>query len=121
MIQLSRNYTLPEKHEDDLAIKIIGVGGAGARGVRVYERRVGGRGGGGGGWGGGGGGAAAVIGVAVAGWWVRCSLAALRAPLWWPPVDPLSWAPCSPLELPFRAVPGLLPAAPLTWEGPLPG
>jgi cell division protein FtsZ len=30
MIQLSRNYTLPEKHEDDLAIKIIGVGGAGS-------------------------------------------------------------------------------------------
>ena len=30
MIQLSRNYTLPEKKEDDLAIKIIGVGGAGA-------------------------------------------------------------------------------------------
>ncbi|MEO6870957.1 MAG: cell division protein FtsZ [Chthoniobacterales bacterium] len=30
MIQLSRNYTLPEKNEDDLAIKIIGVGGAGS-------------------------------------------------------------------------------------------
>ncbi len=30
MIQLSRNYTLPEKHEDELAIKIIGVGGAGS-------------------------------------------------------------------------------------------
>jgi cell division protein FtsZ len=30
MIQLSRNYSLPEKKEDDLAIKIIGVGGAGA-------------------------------------------------------------------------------------------
>lgn len=30
MIQLSRNYTLPEKQEDDLAIKIIGVGGAGS-------------------------------------------------------------------------------------------
>ncbi len=30
MIQLSRNYSLPEKREDDLAIKIIGVGGAGA-------------------------------------------------------------------------------------------
>jgi cell division protein FtsZ len=30
MIQLSRNYSLPEKQEDDLAIKIIGVGGAGA-------------------------------------------------------------------------------------------
>ncbi len=29
MIQLSRNYSLPEKQEDDLAIKIIGVGGAG--------------------------------------------------------------------------------------------
>jgi cell division protein FtsZ len=29
MIQLSRNYSLPEKKEDDLAIKIIGVGGAG--------------------------------------------------------------------------------------------
>ena len=30
MIQLSRNYTLPEKQDDDLAIKIIGVGGAGS-------------------------------------------------------------------------------------------
>jgi cell division protein FtsZ len=30
MIQLSRNYTLPEKKDDDPAIKIIGVGGAGA-------------------------------------------------------------------------------------------
>ncbi|HEX4666039.1 MAG TPA: cell division protein FtsZ [Chthoniobacterales bacterium] len=30
MIQLSRNYSLPEKKEDDLAIKIIGLGGAGA-------------------------------------------------------------------------------------------
>ncbi len=30
MIQLSRNYSLPEKQEDDLAIKIIGVGGAGS-------------------------------------------------------------------------------------------
>ena len=30
MIQLSRNYSLPERKEDDLAIKIIGVGGAGA-------------------------------------------------------------------------------------------
>ncbi len=30
MIQLSRNYSLPEKKEDGLAIKIIGVGGAGA-------------------------------------------------------------------------------------------
>ena len=30
MIQLSRNYSLPEKKEDDLAIKVIGVGGAGA-------------------------------------------------------------------------------------------
>lgn len=30
MIQLSRNYTLPEKQEDDLAIKIVGVGGAGS-------------------------------------------------------------------------------------------
>ena len=30
MIQLSRNYSLPEKEEDDFAIKIIGVGGAGA-------------------------------------------------------------------------------------------
>ncbi len=30
MIQLSRNYTLPEKHEDDLGIKIVGVGGAGS-------------------------------------------------------------------------------------------
>ena len=30
MIQLSRNYSLPEKQEDDFAIKIIGVGGAGA-------------------------------------------------------------------------------------------
>ena len=30
MIQLSRNYTLPERRDDDLAIKIIGVGGAGA-------------------------------------------------------------------------------------------
>jgi cell division protein FtsZ len=30
MIQLSRNYTLPEKKDDDLAIKIVGVGGAGA-------------------------------------------------------------------------------------------
>ncbi len=30
MIQLSRNYSLPEKREDDLAIKIIGVGGAGS-------------------------------------------------------------------------------------------
>ncbi len=29
MIQLSRNYSLPEKQEDDFAIKIIGVGGAG--------------------------------------------------------------------------------------------
>src|SRR4030095_7550763 len=28
MIQLSRNYSLPEKKEDDFAIKIIGVGGA---------------------------------------------------------------------------------------------
>ena len=30
MIQLSRNYSLPEKKEDDFAIKIVGVGGAGA-------------------------------------------------------------------------------------------
>src|SRR5712691_2562132 len=30
MIQLSRNYSLPEKQEDDLAIKIVGVGGAGS-------------------------------------------------------------------------------------------
>jgi cell division protein FtsZ len=30
MIQLSRNYSLPERKEDDLAIKIVGVGGAGA-------------------------------------------------------------------------------------------
>src|SRR2546430_10996068 len=30
MIQLSRNYSLPEKQEDDLGIKIIGVGGAGS-------------------------------------------------------------------------------------------
>jgi cell division protein FtsZ len=30
MIQLSRNYSLPEKKDDDLAIKIVGVGGAGA-------------------------------------------------------------------------------------------
>lgn len=30
MIQLSRNYSLPEKKEDDFSIKIIGVGGAGA-------------------------------------------------------------------------------------------
>jgi cell division protein FtsZ len=30
MIQLSRNYTLPEKKDDDLAIRIVGVGGAGA-------------------------------------------------------------------------------------------
>ncbi len=30
MIQLSRNYSLPEKKEDDRAIKIVGVGGAGA-------------------------------------------------------------------------------------------
>ena len=30
MIQLSRNYSLPEKKEDEFAIKIIGVGGAGA-------------------------------------------------------------------------------------------
>jgi cell division protein FtsZ len=29
MIQLSRNYSLPEKKEDDFAIKIVGVGGAG--------------------------------------------------------------------------------------------
>jgi cell division protein FtsZ len=30
MIQLSRNYSLPEKRDDDLAIKIVGIGGAGA-------------------------------------------------------------------------------------------
>ena len=30
MIQLSRNYSLPERKEDDLAIKIVGVGGGGA-------------------------------------------------------------------------------------------
>ena len=30
MIQLSRNYTLPERKDDDFAIKIVGVGGAGA-------------------------------------------------------------------------------------------
>src|SRR3954463_11296331 len=30
MIQLSRNYSLPEKKDDDFAIKIVGVGGAGA-------------------------------------------------------------------------------------------
>ncbi len=30
MIQLSRNYTLPEKKDDDLAIRIVGIGGAGA-------------------------------------------------------------------------------------------
>jgi cell division protein FtsZ len=30
MIQLSRNYSLPEKKEDDFAIKIVGVGGAGS-------------------------------------------------------------------------------------------
>ena len=37
MIQLSRNYSLPEKQEDDLAIKIIGVGGAG---TNVLDRIV---------------------------------------------------------------------------------
>lgn len=37
MIQLSRNYSLPEKQEDDLAIKIIGVGGAGSN---VLDRIV---------------------------------------------------------------------------------
>lgn len=35
MIQLSRNYSLPEKKEDDLAIKIIGVGGAGANALAI--------------------------------------------------------------------------------------
>src|SRR6476646_7732033 len=30
MIQLSRNYSLPEREEDIIAIKVIGVGGAGS-------------------------------------------------------------------------------------------
>ncbi len=30
MIQLSRNYSLPEREEDIVAIKVIGVGGAGS-------------------------------------------------------------------------------------------
>jgi len=29
MIQLSRNYSLPEQQDDLLSIKVIGVGGAG--------------------------------------------------------------------------------------------
>ena len=37
MIQLSRNYSLPEREEDIIAIKVIGVGGAGSN---VLDRIV---------------------------------------------------------------------------------
>ncbi|MEY2559615.1 MAG: cell division protein FtsZ, partial [Verrucomicrobiota bacterium] len=30
MIQLSRNYSLPEKAEEEIPIKVVGVGGAGS-------------------------------------------------------------------------------------------
>ena len=39
MIQLSRNYSLPEKKEDDFAIKIVGVGGAGSQCARPHRAR----------------------------------------------------------------------------------
>src|SRR3981189_956489 len=31
MIQLSRNYSLPEKAEEEIPIKVVGVGGAGSK------------------------------------------------------------------------------------------
>jgi cell division protein FtsZ len=37
MIQLNRNYNLPEKAEDDISIKVVGVGGAGSN---VLDRIV---------------------------------------------------------------------------------
>src|SRR3979411_439492 len=37
MIQLNRNYNLPEKAEDDIPIKVVGVGGAGSN---VLDRIV---------------------------------------------------------------------------------
>src|SRR3982074_2883588 len=37
MIQLSRNYTLPEKAEEEIPIKVVGVGGAGSN---VLDRIV---------------------------------------------------------------------------------
>ena len=37
MIQLNRNYPLPEKADEDIPIKVVGVGGAG---VNVLDRIV---------------------------------------------------------------------------------
>jgi cell division protein FtsZ len=37
MIQLNRNYNLPEKAEDEIPIKVVGVGGAG---LNVLDRIV---------------------------------------------------------------------------------
>ena len=37
MIQLSRNYSLPEKAEEEIPIKVVGVGGAGSN---VLDRIV---------------------------------------------------------------------------------
>src|SRR3984893_13098898 len=37
MIQLSRNYSLPEKTEEEIPIKVVGVGGAGSN---VLDRIV---------------------------------------------------------------------------------
>src|SRR5438046_8694420 len=37
MIQLNRNFNLPEKAEDDIPIKVVGVGGAG---TNVLDRVV---------------------------------------------------------------------------------
>src|SRR3954469_631272 len=37
MIQLNRNYNLPEKAEEDIPIKVVGVGGAG---INVLDRIV---------------------------------------------------------------------------------
>src|SRR3954464_15064944 len=37
MIQLSRNYSLPEKQEEEIPIKVVGVGGAG---TNVLDRIV---------------------------------------------------------------------------------
>src|SRR6202022_3492385 len=33
MIQLSKNYSLPERHEEIIPIKVVGVGGAGSNAV----------------------------------------------------------------------------------------
>ena len=41
MIQLSKNYSLPERQEEPIPIKVVGVGGAGTNALdRVYTAKV---------------------------------------------------------------------------------